>query len=607
MSQHGVKTTYEVVGEKQVIAGVDTAEAAAGFRFGRMFPQLPPFRPTDASLTALGSRMAFVPAQGAPALPADDAKLPAGYTYFGQFIDHDITRDGTAGAVQDVAELEPDQILQIRSPRLDLDSLYGEFGGRDESFFDPQDPMLFKIGMTEPLPGFLGTGPNDPVADSHPNDLPRVLFGKDLGRPLIGDDRNDENLIVSQLHLVFLKFHNKVIGVLRQQGNASPRLFTQARELVTRHYQWLVLDDFVRRLSHGPVFEEIFGVKTLADLAAPVRLNPLFFRITGYETPPMPLEFSVATYRLGHSMIRARYSWNRFFQGNPSSPPPGTLGAASLEQLFAFTNTSGGLGKPDNVSAAPANEFVALPSNWIVDWRRLFDFAKVAGHVANPAGVPLNVAKKIDTRLAPPLAALPGGGSNLAVRNLIRGARLGLPCGQDIAALMYAAGGLGKDENGVEIVPLIPQDIVKVVTPQGDAVLLADNAAIREHEFDVKTPLWFYILREAELLGGEHLGPVGSRILIETFVGLIRASVTSIFNAEHEPAGSGFAPAGQLHVFSPKTDSPLRTPGGEPIITMAHLIDFVGGINPLGDNGAPSAPAVAEASARRQRDRERQC
>lgn len=582
---HGIKATFEVVGEKQVIQGIEQNVSPAGFRFGRIFPQLPAYRPTDASLAALGTRMTFAPAAGEPQLPPDDASLPAGYTYFGQFIDHDITRDGTAGRVEDLAELREDQVVQIRSPRLDLDSLYGDFGGRTEAFYDPDDPALFKIGATEPTPGFGGTGPKDPVAASHPNDLPRVMFGQDAGKPLIGDDRNDENLIIAQLHLAFLKFHNKTVLKLRADGLDAPSLFTKARELVIQHYQWLVLNDFVRRVTDERIFADVLGVSDLALATTPLKLNPLFFRITGYETPSMPLEFSVAAYRLGHSMIRAGYAWNRFFQ--PPNAPPATFGGASLTQLFHFTNTSGGLGKPDNVAAAPANEFVTLPSNWIVDWNRFFDFSSIVEDA--PATPRFAVAKKIDTRIANVLGNLPGGGGSLATRNLIRGARLGLPAGQDMAALMAAAGGLAGDT------PLSPDQIVKTVALAGDKVLLDDNLAIREHEFDVKTPLWYYVLREAERTGGERLGPVGSRIVIETFVGLIRASVTSIFNADVDKAAlADPATAGTLTVFSPH-DSPLRTLKDEPITTMAHLLAFVGDINPLGD-APPTFPVQPPAS-----------
>lgn len=584
MAHHGVKSTFEIEGEIQIVQGKELGTPTAGFRFGRLFPQLPPFRPTDGSLRKLGARMTVAPTSAAP-LPDDNSRIPAGYTYFGQFIDHDITRDGTLGRVEDTPEQPDDAVLQIRSPRLDLDSLYGGPDGRLEVLFDQDDPALFRIGATTPLPGFGNTPPDHEVAQALPNDLPRIAFGPEAGKPLIGDDRNDENLIVAQLHLAFLKFHNRTVEELRGHGGATPDVFRKARELVTRHYQWLVLDDFVRRITDPKIFSKVLGVARLPPGGGTLTLDPLLFRITGYETPAMPLEFSVAAYRLGHSMVRGGYAFNRFFQ--PPDNDVTTFGGATLEDLFHFTNTSGGLGKPGNTDAAPANGFVTLPSNWVIDWHRFFDFSQA---VSNPPAPRFAVAKKLDTRIVPALGTLPGGGGNLAVRNLIRGARRGLPAGQDVAALIEAAGGL----YGAK--PLEPRDIVQAVPPGGHEVLLADNKVIREHEFDVKTPLWYYILREAEIAGGEHLGPVGSRIVIETFLGFIRASVTSIFNANLADAAlADPARAGTLTVFSPQKDSPLRTPEGEPITTMAHLLAFVGDINPLGDLGqAAAAPAPVE-------------
>ncbi|MCK0208254.1 heme peroxidase family protein [Starkeya koreensis] len=574
MAHHGVKATFTIEGETQIVQGKELGTPEAGFRFGRLFPQLPAFRPMDGALAKLGERITFEPAEGEPPLPRANSQIPAGYTYFGQFIDHDITRDGTQGRVEDTPEQPDDSVLQVRSPRLDLDSLYGHPEGRLEVLYDVDDPTLFRIGTTTPLPGFGQTAAGDPVGAGHPNDLPRVAFGAEAGKPLIGDDRNDENLVVAQLHLAFLKFHNKTVAALRtlSPDDSAEEIFKRARILVTCHYQWLVLDDFVRRIVDPRIFEAVLGVPALPLAGGTLKLDPLFFRVTGYETPAMPLEFSVAAYRLGHSMVRAGYAWNRFFQGPGDGQT--TFGAATLRQLFHFTNTSGGLGKPDNTAAAPANGFVTLPSNWIVDWHRFFDFSDA---IADPPAPRFAVANSIDTRIAGELGRLQGGGGNLAVRNLIRGSRRGLPAGQDVAALMDQAGGLAGDA------PLTPAQVLKAVPPAGDPVLLGDNKALREHEFDVKTPLWYYILREAELAGGEHLGPVGSRIVVETFVGFIRASVTSIFNADVAPAAlANPHKAGTLEVFSPVTGSPLRTPAGEPITTVAHLLAFVDDLNPLG-------------------------
>lgn len=547
---HGIKTSFEVVGENRLVEGA--SPPGQGFRFGRLFPDLPPFRPTSGSLLKLGEQMTKA--------AGPDGEIAAGYTYFGQFIDHDITRDAAGGtpAPSGNADFDP---VQLRSPSLDLDSLYGGPGIR-ATLVDPDNPALLRVGSTGGIAP-ADSDPNDPVRGSFPNDLPRVEEGDKIGAPLIGDDRNDENLIVAQLHLAFIKFHNKVAGILGadEGAPAGPALMEVARKLVTRHYQWLVLNDFVRRLVDPAIYADVLRT---GDLATPghdhFELNPKVFAPSAYETPPMPLEFSVAAYRLGHSMIRNGYPWNRFFPGADDRR------GATLIELFVFTNTSGFLGP---------NGPARLPSNWIVDWRHLFDFTGIidAAAVAGIGPVPV---KALDTSLAPTLAKLARAGGNLAFRNLDRGRHMGIPSAQTLGRRLVQLGAM-KESDLLTAAQIA--DGNEAAGPLDDET----RAVLCEHEFWSETPLWFYILREAALLGkGLHLGPLGSRIMLETFVGLIRCSVTSIFDGDCDHPGF-------QTVFSPERDSPLRTPAGAPLTTMAHLLAFVDDINPLG-NFTPTPP-----------------
>lgn len=570
---HGSKQTFEIVGERQIVAGKAIEPPRQGFRFGRIFHGIPPFRPTDSSLQALGATMTAMPVR-------PDSAIPAGYTYFGQFVDHDITRDETAGrpeeAVPLVDDFGADAIRQGRSPSLDLDSIYGGPGQPEQPILAP-DGVTLRLGDTTPVGSF--PTPSEQVFPGR--DLPRLgaAAGADFGKATIGDDRNDENLIIAQLHLAFLKFHNRVAAHLAEENVASapvspPVMFAQTRELVTRHYQWLVLNDFVRRIVSKEVFKSVLGTEDLKGVTE-LRLNPLVFRVSGPQTPPMPLEFSAAAYRFGHSMVRDVYTWNRFFKRG-----------TTFNLFFAFTHLSGGIGRPPGTpGTGPAAGLPTFPSNWIADWRRMFDMERVAGFPAFRRGtdedggeIPLNFAKQLDPQLASALGNLPFGGGNLAARNLIRGARNGLPSGQDVAAAIVAAG----DPSAAALTP------EKIVASLDDAT----RTVVREHEFDIKTPLWFYILKEAEVIGlGERLGPVGSRIVLETFVALIRASMTSIFNADYTKAQT-------LKLFSPEHDSTLRTPGGEPVWTLAHMLALVDDVNPLGDplplvaDATPLAPVV---------------
>jgi hypothetical protein len=512
--KHG-QTTYFVEGEGLIggepghsngaegdlVLGPELPEAAPdttrAFRFSRMFGALARFRPAPEALEELGQAM-----DDAPNLQ-DHPTLPAGFTYFGQFLDHDITFDNTEGLLTD--ELSDEQLKQGRSPSLDLDSLYGLGPQHERKRLYEDDQIHLRIGRTSPV-----GPPDEPEGQALPNDLPRGDNPDELREASIGDPRNDENLAVAQTHLAFLKFHNRVVDQLATQGYSGALLFEEARRVVTLHYQWIVLHDFVARVIEPEVLQDV-----LAN-------GRRFYTTRAGEEPSMPLEFSVAAYRFGHSMIRAGYTWNRNFT---------TELAGSLELLFVFSGGSGDMfGLP------------TLPSNWPIDWRRFFELEGAPGVEPAPG---FNVTRSIDTALALPLKQLPafvrtGGQPSLAVRNLLRGRMVGLPTGQAVAEAIGAP-------------TLTPAELR--TGPHG--------AILQKHGFDAQTPLWYYILREAEHMhDGQRLGPVGSHILAETFVGLIAASRTSLL------ADPYWRPS-----------LPSRQPGH---FTMADLLLLVGDLNPLG-------------------------
>jgi hypothetical protein len=495
----------------EAVVALEAAPAPAderrAFRFCRLFPDLEKFRPDDAGLIALGQALAdpFVPGVG-------DTQIPAGFTYLGQFVDHDITFDRTQG-IPDGA-LEPEEIEQGRSPALELDSVYGR-GPADSPELYEADQVRLKIGTTTGRPIFG-------VTETFPNDLPRrpADAAEDPKRAIIGDPRNDENLIVAQTHLAFLKFHNKVVDLLQAAGVGVGELFQEARKTVVQHYQSIVLHDFVARLVNPVILTDVLtnGRKVYFPDGAP----------TGSYLC-MPIEFSVAAYRLGHSLIRNAYQWNRVFNSN------GVAGLVpGLNLFFEFSKVSGDLGGE-----------LTLPSDWIADWRRMYDFSEQAGGVRHPQ---LNFTRQIDSRLANGLQNLPEFTNAeqehlkfLAVRNLLRGRLVGLPTGQDVAA-----------ELGVPA--LTPAEVA--AGPHA-ALVLAQG-------FDTTTPLWFYILKEAEVQhGGQRLGDVGSRLVVETFHGLVEGSDHSILKQD------GWTP-----------ELPAQHPDR---FTMNDLLRFVDDVNPLGD------------------------
>jgi hypothetical protein len=478
--------------------------------FGRMFPDLPPLAVPDAALQALANAMK----DANPGDPAgDNPNIPAGFTYLGQFVDHDITLDLTS--IGEKAK-DPFATENFRTPSLDLDSIYGlgpdgspHLYARNAANGNAPGPKLL-IGTT--VKAFQDFG-NVPAG--LPNDLPR----NPQGFALVGDHRNDENLLVAQTHLAILKFHNKVVDALAGRPKPPPDLFFEARRLVTWHYQWLVLHDFVERITEEGIVGRI------------LREGRKFYCFK--RIPFMPVEFSAAAYRLGHSMVREVYSHNRIFTP-PASPQ--TV-PATLALLFSFSGLSGGIVgdlAPDPLTAP--TPISLLPSNWIIDWRRFYEL-----NTPPQPGIPLNSSRKIDPFLVPALHELPGGAGSLAFRNLRRGVILGLPSGQDVARAM-------------DIEPLTAKEIA--TGPDGK---VAQQQGLHE-----ATPLWYYILKEAQVRsGGERLGPVGARIVAEVFVGLVEGDSESFLRVD----GNAWKPT-----------LPGKVKGK---FTMADLLQFVGDISPI--------------------------
>ena len=442
-------------------------------RFGRMFPALPARVPTGLppaeEFGLPGGKL-----DGGRTTPDEEnPSVAGGFTFLGQFIDHNITFDPTTMLGQIT---EATGVTDFRPPRLDLANVYGAGPTVHPYLYDPR---------------------------SHGTRLAISADGVDLARTaagvaLIGDPRNDENLLLAQLHLAMLKFHNALVDDLRagkitdvfgeflgpkppdeppteQPGATIDQLldvanyygdaFARAQQLARWHYQWIVVHEFL------PTFCDA-GV--VADVE---RHGPRFFRPGPH--PFMPVEFSVAGFRaLGHPSIRSSYQVNREFAAKifPDDPDAPTSPRTDLR------------GGP--VDAAHAVDFS-------------FFFA------TDPARRPQR-AKLFDATLNTqlldlPVTAVPGGQAgalarplgSLAVRNLLRSETLGLPSGQDVARKIGER-------------------------PLSDA------------ELDSTGPiyLWYYLLKEAQVVGrGERLGPVGSRIVAETLIGLLDADPNSYRSA----------------------------------------------------------------------------
>jgi Animal haem peroxidase len=499
-------------------------------RFGRMFRTLPSAEWPREALLELGKLMTSKPEQTntKPAQPTaafedpkariqddeENAGIPAGYTYFGQFIDHDITFDPASSLQQ---QNDPDALIDFRTPRLDLDSVYGR-GPGDQPFMYVGN----KFRMGRDL--FENTKP------SKAKDLPRFDDPVNGGakRALIGDKRNDENVIIAQLHSAILQFHNKLI---EKHNNDS---FEKIQQKVRWHYQWVVVNDFLKTICGEDVVEDIlpdFGKKK------PIwKLKPNLSIFKWRNDPFLPIEFSAAAYRFGHSMVRPIYRLNAELNGgdDPNQATKEEVKRGLAGRFFIFAG----------VQKRGLNGFDEFPKEWAIDWSLFFD---IKGSIKNVGKKRVQPAYKIDSSLVNPLGFLPefskpplplvkpftveqlqskpahptGDPANLAQRNLLRGLAMGLPSGQSVALAL-----------GVD--PIDDKDlrVGKAVTDD----LKSNKLLSKVHDsFTESAPLWYYVLAEAQVewakrataKGGKgneeplRLGTVGGRIVAETLIGLL--------------------------------------------------------------------------------------
>jgi Animal haem peroxidase len=430
---------------------------------------------------------------------------PSGYVYFGQFIDHDVTRDNRY-----LADAKPDveETCNYRTARLDLDSLYGKYPESVECIYE-SDRQRLKLGPTLEAPGRDGS----PIPSSL-NDLPRTSNGT----AIVIDPRNDENLIVAQLQVLFAKFHNRALELMKEQPALSPalgaNLFEQARRFVTWHYQWIVVNDFLPSIARLAVLDNINQAGSRPRL---------FLRwYTPSDAPvALPVEFSVAAFRFGHSMVRDRYDLNRH------------VGGVEASEIIRMTRRGGGI-------------TFKLPANYVIEWPKFF------------GGLPgkMNRAAVIDNFISEMLYDLPKQTEEafrlqlsltasdffpgpkmippLPEMTLKRGSRIRLPSGEEFAT-RFRFDVIGPTE----------------IFPKQDEFFGCG--------LNGRTPLWYYLLREAVVEDNpepvmapinrqrQKLGSLGSRIVAETLYQLLKADSQSIANAGRrwEPPVFTARPAGQ--------------------------------------------------------------
>jgi hypothetical protein len=327
------------------------------------------------------------------------------------------------------------------------------------------------------LDSVYGAGPvaGPQLYDPADHDKLRIDFGglfEDLPRvdggsntAIIPDPRNDENLMIAGLQCAFILFHNNAVDWARENGYKGGSTFDQARRLTTWHYHWLVVHEFL---------PQIVGQSMVDDVLHDRRR---FYKPRMREGF-IPVEFQTGAYRFGHSIVRPSYRAN--LGGNNGGP------------FFGMVFDPAGEGQSDPVDLRGG----ARAPRRFIGWQTFFDFGD--GQV--------KPNKRIDTKISTPLFDLPLGAiashntpQALPQRNLLRHLTWSLPSGQSIAAAMG-------------------------VTPLADA----DLSELQHYGFQSSTPLWYYVLKEAELVeDGLRLGPVGGRIVAEVLIGLLQSDTGS--------------------------------------------------------------------------------
>ncbi len=525
---------------------IDTNHGAFGSdaaNFIRLVPAQP-IQPTKKALAELALAMQSSPDSLNVGPDAEENLfVPAGYTYFGQFIDHDLTRDTTS--TFDGVNAPTNQ----RTPRLDLDCVYGK-GPLDQPEMYEADGATLKLGKPIDAPN------------------PRLDLLRDASdRAIIGDPRNDENSIVSQIQAGVIRFHNKVVTKRKSAGLTGAKLFNDARNRVRWAYQRVVVEDYLARIIRRDVIQAFDADRR--PNARGLSTNPAAFALYGPDNrAALPIEFAGAAYRFGHSMVRNGYLLRN--DRPTDNPIPIFNGQQDETSLIGFQ--------------------ALIPGHLIMEWSRFFpDSSKesnTAGNTFVPApgtaaggagtnnspgdakGAPrLQFAYRIDPSIVDPLSSLPAAVADdpppsLIVRNLWRGVAFQLPTGQDFERALITAGKIGA---GLDAKYLVVREQLDQRAANNDKQyrFVPIDAALLN-----STPLWFYILAEAQqavvdafgasvftetdLLNqasatGAQLGALGGRILLEVFHGLLDSDEESYRN--HPDAAAWLPDLDRLRVW----------------------------------------------------------
>ena len=426
--------------------------------------------------------------------PTVSADVPAVFTFVGQFIDHDLTMNAT-----DLFVDQTGAIPNGASPTIDLDSVYGPRAAANYPDMIYEQNGMFQL---EPIHGTTGF------------DLPRTKMLPQPGQPVrlpeqyiahIFDGRNDENQLVLQIHILIERLHNKLISddKLKLAGKrlTTAQVIETVRKEVVANWQTVVLQDYLPRVIEKATLSDVF-TQIRQVLFGNLKYKPQLDLASNALLVQLPHEWSIG-FRFGHSQLRPSYHLN-------------AKGGTDVK-LF------------DNYTAKPGVDdlrgSVHLPPEHVIDWAVFYP-------VGDPAKAPLNTRSlRIDGKVTPPVYNLPESAipdsiktvGNLPQRNLIRSRSIGVVSGEELHDFFTSsAGGPAVKLSNAKLTP------DQVAVPEVFHLFKHDTDDAGNPEF--KTPLWYYILKEAELYGNSMtLGGLGSRLVAEVVTGAIFYDTDSVY------------------------------------------------------------------------------
>ncbi len=424
--------------------------------------------------------------------------LDAGYVYLGQFISHDLTKLRRSEPLPVRHGASEEELQNLVTSSLDLDCVYGS-GEEDNNPVVDWDTGKFVLRET------IASTVGDMHLKATSSDLPR----RENLEAWIPDIRNDDNLITAQLHVLFLKLHNSITDRPAQEPLVGSAKYDNAQKEVSKIFHGIVLYDYLKQVLHEPVYEALIE-----------RSEPLLPDEDDFKGP-LPLEFSLAAGRFGHSMVRANYRINDY----------GIDGIKSITELFALSSGGSRLQRDGG-----------LQQKFVVDWDFFFR-PNNEESIRNPA-------RPIDSFIGFQVRADEiSDKTNLAARNLKRANELGLASAQAIIDAIleaYPEYGENASNGGLGLRKLAAWEF-------DEDFNVLDEPGISE-SLKSATPLWFYILGEANYYsGGRRLGPLGSLLLGSAIVGILR------------PPQGKFEPSSFISSLG----------GEEKVFTMRDVIDYV--------------------------------